>query len=284
MDSGIQPTAFTSARITGAALIFGIWIFFSNRSFFRPPRGRELIDIALLGIFGVLLVQLGYNIALTRLEVGIALLLEYLAPVWVVIWVRFARKEPVRNRMWFAVTMAIIGMAIVGQVWQGLIFDLVGVIAALVAGFAFAIYFVLGETNINRSDPLFVIFWSFTVAAVLMNIIWPPWGEINWSASANMQGPFAAINLPVWILMIWVCVAGTVIPFFLQLKALHFIPPTMVTLVAMLEPVAAIILGWLWFDEILAFTQIIGAIIILIAIMLAQSARIKQPADLPTPN
>lgn len=284
MSAGIEPTSFTSLRILGAAAVFAIWIGVRNPQFFRPPRGRELIDIILLGIFGVLIVQLGYNIALTRLPVGIALLLEYLAPVWVVLWVRFARKEPVRKRMWFAVALAVLGMGIVGQVWQGIVFDGIGVIAGLVAGLGFAIYFLLGETNISRSDPLFVIFWSFTTAALAMNVIWPFWTASGWTTPANLQGPFGGTEISAWVLLIWVVVAGTVVPFFLQLKALHYIPPTMVTMVAMMEPVGAIILGWFWFDEVLNVSQLLGAGTILIAIILAQTARIKHPAEIPATN
>lgn len=99
-----------------------------------------------------------------------------------------------------------------------------------------------------------------------------------------MLGPFADTYAPVWLILLWTCTAGAVLPFFLQLKALHFIPPTMVTMVAMLEPVGAIILGWLWFAEVLTLSQLIGATIIIVAIMLAQSARIKHPAEMPTTN
>ncbi len=284
MTAGIEPTSLTSVRLIGAAAIFGLWVLFTDRKFFRPPNGRELLDIVLLGIFGVLLVQLGYHIALMRLPIGISILLEYLAPIWVLLWVRFVRREPVRNRMWLAVVMAVTGMAVVGQIWSGFNFDAIGVTAALLAGVAFAIYFLLGEVTINRSDPLFVIFWTFVVAAIAINFIWPFWEVDIWTDSASFLGPFEDFTAPVWAILIWVSFAGAVLPFFLQLKALHFIPPTIVTMVAMLEPVGAIFLGWFWFSERFTFVQIIGAATIVLAIMLAQSARIKPPADLPTPN
>ena len=281
MRSGIDPTALTTVRITGAAIVFGLWAAATRPQLLKPPRGWALWNIAMLGLIGVASLQLSYNIAIDRLPVGIALLLEYLAPVMVIVWVRFVRREPVRQRMWVAVACAVVGIGVVSRLWDGLAFDTLGVLMGLVAAVSFATYFLLGERNVADFDPLHVIFWAFLTAALLMNVVWPPWGQSGWFETTSMLGSLEHLSLPVWLLVVWVAVLGTGAPFFCHLFALRFIPPTVVTIVAMLEPVGANILGWAWFGETLTAVQLLGVALVLTGIALAQTARVRRPPEVP---
>lgn len=281
MRSGIDPTTFTTVRITGAALVFALWCAIARPRALRPPRGRDLLDVVMLGLVGVAALQLTYNVAIDRLPVGIALLLEYLAPVLVIVWVRFVRREPVRGRMWLAVACAVTGIAIVSRIWEGLAFDALGVLMGLAAAVSFATYFLLGERKVGDLDPLHVILWAFVTATVVMNVVWPPWGQGGWFDTTSLLGALQTLSAPVWVLVCWVVVLGTVAPFFLQLAALRFIPATVVTVIAMLEPVGANILGWAWFAETLTPVQITGAALVLTGIGLAQSARLRRPPEVP---
>lgn len=284
MQSGLTPESLTTLRITGATLVFMLVALVWRRSALRPPTGSSLLLIAALGLVGVVSLQLTYNIAINRLPLGIALLIEYLAPVLVVLWVRFVRGEPVRNRMWAAVTLSVIGIATVGQVWQGLDFDTLGILMALAAAVSFATYFLLGEHNIGFDDPLRVILWAFVFATAVMNAISPIWTTPAIGHQASMLGALDAIALPVVLIMAWIIVLGTVTPFFVQLSALRHIPATVVTVVAMLEPVIAVVLGWAWFEESLTAVQVLGAMLVLGGIALAQSARRGPVTTMPAPQ
>ena len=152
------------------------------------PRGTSFLLIVGLGLVGVVALQLTYNVAITRLPLGIALLIEYLAPVLVVLWVRFVRHEEVRPRMWLAVALALVGLAVVSRVWNGLTFDGLGVVMALLAAVSFAAYFLLAEHNVGVDDPLRVILWAFVVATVVMNLIQPIWESPGLGGSTSMLG------------------------------------------------------------------------------------------------
>lgn len=282
MRSGIDPGAFTTIRITGAALVFVVAAAVLRRSALRPPTGRSLLLVVALGMVGVAALQLTYNVAINRLPLGIALLLEYQAPVLVILWVRFARKEPVRRRMWAAIAFAVVGLALVAEVWNGLSLDGLGVVMGLLAAVSFATYFLLGEHNVGVDDPLRVILWAFISAAVVMNIVWPPWSVDGLGRDTTLLGNLDAYILPVWLLVAWVVVLGTVTPFFAQLAALQHLPATVVTVVAMLEPVGAALLGWAWFNEDLSGIQLVGGLLVIAGIVLAQSARRRRssPQDL----
>ena len=281
MRAGLSPESLTTLRITGATLVFALAALIWRRSALRPPTGSSLLLVAALGLVGVASLQLTYNIAIDRLPLGIALLIEYLAPVLVVLWVRCVRGEQVRNRMWSAVALSLIGIATVGQVWNGLDFDTLGILMALLAAVSFAFYFLLGEHQVGFEDPLRVILWAFAFATVVMNAIAPVWQVGTLHTDAPLLGNLSEFALPLVLVVTWIVLLGTVFPFFLQLLALRHLPATIVTVVATLEPVIAVILGWAWFTESLNGIQVVGGVLVLAGIALAQSARREIHTTLP---
>jgi drug/metabolite transporter (DMT)-like permease len=273
MEAGLTPESFTTLRVTGATLVFVAYAASFRRSALRRPRGSALLLVVALGLVGVAALQLTYNVAIDRLPLGIALLIEYLAPVLVVLWVRFVRHEPVRGRMWAAVGLALVGLATVSRVWNGLTFDGLGVVMALLAAVSFATYFLLAEHNVGFDDPLRVILWAFVVATVAMNLIQPIWTTPSLPGSTSLLGRLDQHSVQPWLVIATVVLLGTVAPFFLELVALRHLPATIVTVVAMLEPVIANVLGWAWFRESLTPVQLLGAAAVLAGIVLAQTSR-----------
>lgn len=273
LRSGTTTEEFTTVRITAALAVLVLVAAVVDRRALQLPRGRSLGLIVGLGVVGVLGVQATYNIAINRLPLGVALLIEYLGPVLVVLWVRVVRREPVHPRMWPALALALIGLAIVARIWTGLAFDGLGIAMALAAAVCFASYFLLGERNVGAATPLQVIIWSFAVAAVLTNLVTPVWSADDFGVSASALGRFADISLPAWAAMSWVVLLGTVVPFFLLLIGLRVLPATVVSIVAMLEPVVAALVGRVWFLEPLTGLQILGTALVLTGVVVAQTAR-----------
>ncbi|MEO6605009.1 MAG: EamA family transporter [Aeromicrobium sp.] len=279
MATPLTPEMFTTLRITGATLAFVAYAAFFRRAALKRPGGTQFLLIIGLGLVGVVALQLTYNVAITRLPLGIALLIEYLAPVLVVLWVRFVRREEVRPRMWVAVALALVGLAVVSRVWNGLEFDGLGVVMALLAAVSFAAYFLLAEHNVGVDDPLRVILWAFVVATVVMNLIQPIWESPSLGGTTSMLERLDGFSVAPWQVVLWVVLFGTVAPFFLQMVALRHLPATIVTVIAMLEPVIANVLGWAWFRESLTPVQVLGAAAVLGGIILAQTSRTAPDSD-----
>lgn len=282
MGSGLSPENFTTLRVTGAMLVFVAYAACMRRSALKRPRGTAFLLVAALGLIGVAGLQLTYNVAINRLPLGIALLIEYLAPVLVVLWVRFVRKEHVRPRMWAAVALAVVGLAAVSRAWDGLVLDGLGITMALLASVCFAAYFLIGEHNVGFDDPLRIILWAFVVATVCMNLIQPIWTTPDLPSTTSGLGRLDDVSVNPWVILATIIVFGTVVPFFLEMLALKHLPATIVTVVAMLEPVIALILGWSWFDESLTPVQLLGAGAVLVGIVLAQTSR-KVELAIPAP-
>ncbi|MDX6309057.1 MAG: hypothetical protein QOI06_2103 [Nocardioidaceae bacterium] len=276
--AGVQSTTLTTVRCTGTAIVL-VAVLLARGERLRLPRGRgEVVRVIGFGISGVALVQWFYFVAIARLPVGIALLLEFTAPVLVALWVRFVYHEQVRSRIWLGIALSLGGLALVAEVWSGLALDGLGVVAGLGAAMSLATYFLIGERSVSSDSPLHVITEAFVVAAVFWNIVAPVtriWAT-NLTRPQSLDGNLSGLHSPVWLLVVAMVVIGTAVPFLAELSSLQYLSATEVGLVGMLEPVLATVLGWAWFNQTLTFTQIVGVMAILAGIVLAQTARVAR--------
>ena len=274
LSSGLGSLRLSEVRSTGAALglLVGLAILAPRRLRIRREEWRFFV---LFGALGLTFVQLFYFLAIHRLPVGIALLIEYIAPLLVALWARYAVHQVVRRRIWIALALALAGLAGVVQIWQGLALDGLGIAFAVADMVAFAVYILLAEHGVRRRDPISVSGFGFVVSAVFWALV-QPW----WSFPARVVGHDVSLlgrldswHLPLWALVLWVIVMGTIVPFGLVVSALRHLPATRVGIVAMLEPVAAAVVAWAWLGESLNAAQLAGGVVVLAGIVLAQTAR-----------
>lgn len=281
--AGVDSATLTTVRCTGTAVVL-VAIVLARGERLRLPRGwRETAVVIGFGITGVALVQWLYFVAIDRLPVGIALLLEFTAPLLVALFARFVYREQVRNRMWLGIGLSLGGLALVAQVWDGLALDAVGVLAGFGAAVSLATYFLLGERSVIDESPLHVLTEAFLVAAVFWNLVRPAAGlfDTDLASSRSLGGTLTGVHAPLWLLLVWMILLGTVAPFLAELSALRHLTATEVTLIGMVEPVGATVLGWLWFSEHLTGAQVCGIALVLVGIALAQTARIVRPRPDP---
>jgi drug/metabolite transporter (DMT)-like permease len=282
-DGGLSSAALVQLRSAGAALCLMATVAVVRRDALRVG-ARELGFLAVAGVVGIGLVQWTYFVAIDRLPVGIALLLEFLAPLLVALWVRFVRREPVRPRVWLALALCVTGLAVVAQVWAGATLDGVGVLAGLAAAASLAVYYLTGERGLERRDALSLAAWTFTAAAVFWSIVRPWWGFPGEALAdpVALPGPLPAWSAPTWVLVVAIVLAGTVVPFALVLIALRQLGPTRTGLVGTAEPVLAGIVAWVVLDESLEAVQLVGAAVVLAGIAVAETAR-RRPDDAAEP-
>lgn len=283
LRSGVDSLELTTLRATGTVLALLVIAAVFQRGALRPPRGRQVPLILGLGLIGVALLQFLYFVALDRLTLGLALLLEYQAPFLVALWAKFVQRTPVTARLWWGLGLAVTGLAAATEVWQGASFDTVGVAAAMGAAVCFAAYFLFGEACQSELSSLQVMLWGFAVATVALNLVQPIWQvDAAFGDQVSLQGNLDHLFVPLWLVIGWIVLPGTLVPFGVELAALRYIPATLVTAIAMVEPVGASVLGWAWYDEALSLVSILGCVTVVAGILLAQSARAEHPAD-PVP-
>lgn len=274
LEAGLSPPRLAQMRSTGAVIGLGVVLLLVARASLRVSR-RELPFLIALGVAGLAFVQWFYFIAINRLPIGIALLLQYLAPLLVALWARYALHERVRRRVWVALMLALLGLALVVHVWEGLVLNGLGVAASLAAAVSFATYVLLAERAVGRRDPISTSTYGFLFAALFWAVVQPLW-SFPWEIvghEVSLLGNLAGSQLPVWALMAWVIVLGTIAPFGLVVGALRHLSATRVGIVAMLEPVVATFVAFVWLDERLDSLQLVGGALVLVGILLAQTAR-----------
>lgn len=276
---GVGPALLTTVRCTGTAVLLLALVYLSGQRLSLPRTWSEVALVLTFGITGVALVQYLYFVAIERLPVGLALLLEFTAPVFVALVARFGYHEPIRNQMWLGIGCSLGGLALVAQIWDGLRFDTVGVLAGFGAAVSLAGYFLIGERSVVADPPLHALTKAFVVASVFWNVVTPVTGlsAVDLQALTSLGGNLVSVEVPLWGCLMWLIVAGTVVPFLAELSALRHLGATEVTLIGMLEPVGATILGWAWFSEALDAMQVAGVALVLLGIALAQTARAAPP-------
>ena len=236
---------------------------------------RELLFLVAFGLVGVALVQWLYFVSIEHLPVGVALLIQFTAPLFVALFARVVYKEQVRGRIWVAVALCIAGLGLVVEIWTGVAFSTVGVAAALAGALSLTAYLLMAERERRHRDAASLSFYGFLFAALLWAVIQPLW-KFPWSTlgeSVSLQGNLADHTAPVWLLVGFIIVIGTFVTFSLLTGSLRHISATRASIVASLEPVVATVIAWAWLDESFGPTQLVGGVIVIAGILVAQSAR-----------
>ncbi|RPF31850.1 threonine/homoserine efflux transporter RhtA [Streptomyces sp. TLI_185] len=269
IEAGLDPLHVVWLRVAGAALVM-LPVAVRHRALLRR-RPALLAGFGLLAVAGV---QACYFAAISRIPVGVALLVEYLAPALVLGWVRFVQRRPVTRAAALGVVLAAGGLACVVEVWSGLSFDAVGLLLALGAACCQVGYFVLSDQGSDAGDdtpdPLGVIAYGLLIGAVVLTGVARPW-TMDWSVltgTAHMDGtPVAALLLLAWIVLI-----ATVLAYVTGVLSVRRLSPQVAGVVACLEAVVATVLAWVLLGEHLSAPQIVGGAVVLVGAFIAQSS------------
>jgi drug/metabolite transporter (DMT)-like permease len=273
---GLSALRLAEVRATGAALLL-----FTAVAIVRPRSLRvspgEAAYLALFGVFGLAFVHFFYFLAISELDIGIALVIQYIAPVLIALWARFFVHEPVRRRLWVALALSLTGLSLVVEVWgDGGTLNTTGVAASLAGAVSYAVYILMADHRLKRGrDAFSLLAWGFVFAALFWAAAQPWWSfpVSSLTGQTSLLGRLEGYEAPVWLLVGYIVIFGTIVPFLLMVSALHYIPPTRATIVAMAEPVMAGLMAWAWLGEELSPGQIVGGILVLAGIVLAQTAR-----------
>ncbi|SFK41548.1 EamA family transporter [Geodermatophilus ruber] len=283
LEAGIEPTRLTALRCTGAAVGLLVVLALTRPRRLRL-RWREVPFLAAFGVVGVALTQFLYYVAIGRLPVGIALVFEMTAPVFIALYVWLVRGERVRSRLWLALLLSLSGLVLVAQVWRGGgSLDALGVGAALGAALCLTTYYLMGERGTVTRDPVALTCWSFVAAGLFWSVAAPWWEFDAGVLGQRVPVSLGSLALPLWVLVAWIVVLGAMVPFWLSIAALRHLSPTTAGLVATVEPVLASIVAWLWVEQVLTGWQVLGGLVVLVGIGLAQTARAR-PATAPVPE
>ena len=259
----INPLILSQSRVTFSLVVL-LPVMLARRgvSALRVP-GRDLVWFFLLGILGVAASNYFYYLAIQRTNVATAIIVQYTAPIWVLLYtaVRGARRPSLLRTA--SVGLAVVGCALaVGFGGAGgfhMNMDLVGVTAALLAAFAFAFYNVGGHSVLARYDRWKVLLWVLLAASIFWIFVNPPWKIVA-----------AHYGRAQWGFMLVFSLVSVLAPFYFYLAGLQHLEPTRAIVASCLEPVFSILIAALVLGELLRSMQTVGIVLVLVAIVLIQ--------------
>jgi drug/metabolite transporter (DMT)-like permease len=262
LDDGVSAAHLSQLRATLSCALLVAWLLAADRGALRVAR-VDLPALAWLGIAGLAAVHATYFLAIERLDIGVALVVQYLGPLLILVWLAVAHRRRLAPSLWGAVALAAAGCALVVEVQHAGALDGIGLAAAFGAAVSFAVYLVAAERAGRRHPPQTTLAWAFGFAAAFWLVVRPPW-TFPWEAFAEPRN--AALGLGVVVI-------GTLVPFLLMLAAVRHVPAPRAGVVATLEPVLAALIAWPVHGEALAASQLLGGLLVVGAVVWVQTHR-----------
>ena len=263
----VQPNVLAGGRALSAFLLLAIVLALFRR--------RDLVitvrDVPFLGVFGVAglaMVHFTYFKTISLTNVATAILLEYLAPIIVlVVGVAFMRHR-VSWQLPVGVVLSVVGCAlVVGAVGgSGMVVSTQGILWGLASAVFFATYSLLGAVAARRYSPYTTLVWGLGFASLFWLLVLGP---------SSILGLFADAKTAAAVL--FMAVVSTVIPFSAFLIALHHIAPTNATVTSTVEPVIAGVGAFVLFGESFSAVQILGGLFVVAAIAIVQLSETPKP-------
>jgi drug/metabolite transporter (DMT)-like permease len=257
----IDPLILSQSRATlSLAVLLPVLLLRRGAPALRVP-GRDLVRFLLIGVFGVAASNYLYYLAIQRTNVATAIILQYTAPVWVLLYTVLRGGQRPSLRRSAAVGLAVAGCALaVGFVGSGgLRLDTLGVIAATLAAFSFAFYNVGGHSVLARYDRWKVLLWVLVSASAFWLLVNPPWKVVA-----------AHYGREQWGFMLMFSLVSVLGPFSCYFAGLQYLEPTRAVVVSCLEPVFSIVIAAIALGELLRPLQTVGIVVVLVAIVLIQ--------------
>ncbi|RSN04920.1 EamA family transporter [Nonomuraea sp. WAC 01424] len=275
--AGLTPIEAVWARMAAAGLLLLAVLAAVRPGALRVPRSRWPF-VALYAVMAVAGVQSLYFAAITRLPVGIALLLVYLAPVMVAAWVRLVRGIRLPRAAYAGAVLAVAGLGVVAEVWHDLRLDGLGLGLGLLAGACSAGYFLMNDSFGDEVHPLGLIAWGMAGAAVALIPFARPW-DLRWEAFTVSVTPAAgARTLPVLAAFLWMVVIASVVAYVLGVNAVRRLSAAVGATVASLEVVGGAVAAWGLVGEGMGGFQVAGGAVMLSGALLAQTATRRRPS------
>jgi drug/metabolite transporter (DMT)-like permease len=262
-------------RSVTAVVILGSYVLLTKPELIKIVRS-EIPKLGVYGVVGFALVNFGYLLGIERgVPLALVLILEFTASIWIALWIKFVRKGAVARDMWVAIALSLLGLILVAKVWTGFAFDLIGIAGSLGSAFALAAYFLMSEKLGKKRESIAMLIFGMGFASIFWLVVLPPWSfpfEI-FTMKMDLGGIAAGTMVPGWLMMAAVAILGTVIPYLCVLTGMRLLTASTSSVIGMLEPVIAGIFAWIWFSQSWDAIQLVGAVVVLFGIYLADRAK-----------
>jgi len=259
-NNGVSPLALTQMRQTlSFFLLMGLFVVWRRDLLYI--RMKDLLFFAVLGIAGLAMVQISYYSAISKIQVASAILLEYMAPVFILIYSAAFLKEKFSAAKCVSLLLAVAGCALVAGAYKVdfLKLNMAGVAWGLLSALFFSFYTLYGQSGLKRYSPLTLFAYASGFGSILWWVLNPP--------HAFFAVKYSGLT---WLVVGYVALLGTIVPFVLYFEGLRRMEASRVSITSTLEPVIAGVAAYFFVGETMAPLQIFGGILVIAGIVLLQ--------------
>jgi len=274
--SGWTAGGAVLVRLGGAAIVLLLigTVVYRGRWPVQPGAARTLFLYGAVAMAGT---QFAYFNAVRTLDVGVALLIEFLAPVLLLAWTAVRTRTLPAAATLAGATVAIGGLALVIDPRGAGPLDPVGVIWGLAAAVGLCAFFVLSSRDSSGLPALVMAAGGTTVGAVLMGLA----GLVGLvPIRITTEQTILAGNTVPWVFpALWLVLVATVVAYLTGIGAISRLGTRVASFVALTEVLAAILIAWLLLSELPGPMQLIGGILILLGIVTVQQRDQRDQRD-----
>ncbi|MEB4780932.1 EamA family transporter [Paenibacillus jamilae] len=228
--------------------IWGVW---KNR--------RTAFQLVVYGLVGMLSVQYTYMASIQRGNAAVATLLQYLAPIMIIIYLILRKHTVFTRKDLSAILLALVGCFFLltnGSISQ-LSVPTVAIVWGILSAIALAFYTLYAIPLLKQYDSLVIVGWAMVIGGFGLSLVHPPW-----------QIDFQSLSLETILYLAFVIIFGTMIAFWFYIESLQSLSPKETSFLSSLEPLAAVLTTVFWLKEPFGFFQWVGVICIIGLILL----------------
>nr|WP_275114427.1 DMT family transporter [Staphylococcus argenteus] len=263
---------YVTARlvISGIFLLIMYKMMQPKRSIFSVFQDRQMLGkLLIFSILGMLVVQYAYMASINTGNAAIATLLQYIAPVYIIVW--FVLRGVAKLTLFdvLAIVMTLVGtfLLLTNGSFSNLVVNPASLFWGILAGVALAFYTIYPSELLNRYGSILIVGWAMLISGIAMNLRHPIW-QIN----------ISEWGLSTILFLLFGIIGGTALAFYFFIDSLQYISAKETTLFGTVEPVVAVIASSLWLHVAFKSFQIVGIILIMILILLLSLK--KQPKEI----
>jgi len=271
---GVNALALTQVRQTLSFVLLMAFFLLARRDLARIGP-KDVPYLAVLGIGGLAMVQISYYSAIAKIQVAAAILLQYMAPVLILLYAAVFMKEKITRAKLLSLALAVAGCALVAGVYNVdfLKLNLSGVAWGLTSAVCFSFYTLYGQAGLRKYNAMTLFAYASGFGSILWWIINPP--------HSFFATRYSALT---WLAFLYITLLGTLVPFVLYFKALERIEASRVSITSTLEPVVAGVVAFIFIGEKMGFLQMVGGALVIAGIILLQRSPTPEAAHRAVQN
>lgn len=224
---------------------------------------RQVLSLFLFGLIGLLLTQFSYFKAIDYLDAGTATMIQYSAPVMIMLWVCLVGKIMPKIKELIALVLVCVGIFLLasGGDVGGISLNTWGIFWGILGAVGVVWYSLGARAIIQRYGLFFIMGVASLIGALMLFVI------------LGAKLPSYEPSLKLYLAQAGIVLIGTIGAFCLYLKGLEYVGAVRASMIACIEPVAAAVMTWFFLGTSFKASDLVAFVLILVSVYLNAKAK-----------